>query len=622
MLLFIYNDFRIDLTHLKVTFTELNPWFQEDLSSEYSFPFEMALDDWKKIADFSNYNAIGSQRNFSGKLYRDGDISDATLKIHEQRGQYVSGIIYAGLDVLTVFDVQLSELPLDNFPVVNLKQHAQTVITKTFPEVNYNFPMVHTDKYDPENEDFHNFEKVLNKYGTGQFIENVLELESNLDQIRNIMQPMPYLMYVVKKGFEYAGFTLQGDIITDPDFKRCLIVKDGEYFNLATKEVIPLRLMVTEYQQEFPINNIAHVFYRKEITVAKKGDYILSGNIYAVQFLGAPLVTASSLTVDIQLSSGSAVSTLFNRFVANDYASARVMTDYDFNIDLNLSLEAGDRIIFTKLEAKRDQEPSITPDYPEACSLDLTPVRYRNPDGSPIISLLDLNQINLAKVVPDMSFLDLLDVLRKWKNYGMVTIGRTVVMNSIRLDRDEAIDISNFDIEEPLRTFSEEKTYELKFADGQDETYKYDSVYIDSNGSYINTYRAKKDTFPITIDALVYPVIERNGVTTAYAFDDETSKLRLVSYRPMPENGAPRCYEAPNLLIPAIFVAYYEQWLNFRINSISYQWEFIISVEKLRQISLQSLIFAYKNYHVLTEMEKERIDAFNWRVTAKSESLQ
>jgi hypothetical protein len=42
-----------------------------------------------------------------------------------------------------------------------------------------------------------------------------------------------------------------------------------------------------------------------------------------------------------------------------------------------------------------------------------------------------------------------------------------------------------------------------------------------------------------------------------------------------------------------------------RINSIEWNWDFVISVEKFREISIQTLIYAYSNYHIPSE-EKER----------------
>jgi hypothetical protein len=33
-----------------------------------------------------------------------------------------------------------------------------------------------------------------------EFLTNTLDLQSNIDSIRNIMQPLPYLMHIIKTG--------------------------------------------------------------------------------------------------------------------------------------------------------------------------------------------------------------------------------------------------------------------------------------------------------------------------------------------------------------------------------------------------------------------------------------
>lgn len=623
MLQFLYNNFSLDLTNLKVTFTDVNPWFEEELSSEYSFPFNMPIKDWQRISNYSNYNTAGLITSFVGKLYRDGDIIDATLKIQESKGEFISGIIYAGLDGLTVLDVQLKDLPLDVFNVINLKDHALEVIKKNYPDVNYNFPMIHTDKYDPDSNEFHNFEMIINKFGSGKFIENSLDLGSNIDNIRNIMQPLPYLMHVIEKGFSSFGFKLEGDILQDADFKKALIFRDGEYFETLKRENIPFRLSVTEWKLDAGIiNGKPHVYYEKEIVIEKGGDYIIKGNVIHLLYAGSFFQPACKTYANLSIISN--ITT--NLYTVNVDPVVPVLENlteiFNKDLDFTVTLKAGDKIRFDKIEPKRDSIPSETPDYPEAVSLEIIPIRYRNPDGSPIITMLDINQVDLKRVVPDMSFTDLISILRIWKNYGFIATGKTVRMDYIekKIRRDQAKDLSDFDIEEPVRVFHDERSFELKFTDGgTNEKYKYDSIFVSKQAVSVNNYRTNKNTTSISIDALYYPVVDRNGVVTAHAFDDDTSKLRLVFFRAVPVAGSPVSFDNLNLSITKIYENYYSKWLNFRVNSIAYQWDFIISVEKFREIQMQSLVYAFKNYHILTEVEKERITQTHWRVSAKSE---
>jgi hypothetical protein len=293
-------------------------------------------------------------------------------------------------------------------------------------------------------------------------------------------------------------------------------------------------------------------------------------------------------------------------------------------IDQEVSLNVGDKIKITKVEPQRDYLPSPTPDYPEAISLKLIPLRYRNSDGSPIISVLNLNKIDLTRVVPDMSFRDFVTIIKNWGNYGFVPEGKVIWMNHINpdLDRTKAIILDDFDVPEPKRTFNDNRQYELTFTDGKNnETYKYDSVLVTNTETILNNYSVDDNVSSIKIDALPLPVVTRDSITTALSFEDESSKLRVVYMRPMPEDGTPVSYNNKNVLIPNIAETKFKNWLNFRINSISWEWDFLISVEKYREIQIQSLIYAYANFHVFTETQDERISKQWWRINAKTESL-
>jgi hypothetical protein len=63
MLVFIHANFKLDLTYLSVTFTEINQWFKDDFSTETSIPFDLYLDsELSKNSGFqAHYNANQNQ---------------------------------------------------------------------------------------------------------------------------------------------------------------------------------------------------------------------------------------------------------------------------------------------------------------------------------------------------------------------------------------------------------------------------------------------------------------------------------------------------------------------------------------------------------------------------------
>lgn len=625
MLVFTHSDFQLDLTYLNVTFTEINQWFKDDFSTEQSFPFDLYLDsELTKNSGFqAHYNANKNKTSYVGILGKDGETVSAVLTFQSIKGKVISAIIKAGIDNFPSFDKKLSELNLEKKIVVDIIEEAKAVIKKGYPETNYNFPMIHTDKYDPTNSDWHGFQKIINHYSGGQFLTNVLG-EEDIDEIKNIMQPLPFLMHVIKTAVEDGGYTLGGDILNDTELSKALVFRDGDYYRRLSEDEIPLISKNNEWTSSYGlINAREHVNFNKEFTIEKKGDYVLTGLISSAYFSQGTSRT-SKLYISIEKETSSGVSQLW----AIDYLSYnRLFPDHivelSFDIDIDISFEIGDIIRIKKIEVRRDQTPSLTPDYPEAISLTLTPTRFYNPDGSPILSVLNLNEIDLTRVVPDMTVRELISTIKNLKNYEFIPDGNIIYMNLIenKLNRDTAVNIEDFDVEEPERNYHDDREYELSFTDGKsNDTYKYDSVLVTQDGFIINDYVAKSTVNSIRIDVLPLPVVKRNDITTAFSFEDASSKLRLVFMNPVTV-GTPVTFWNENITIPKIRENNYSKWLDFRINSIEWNWEFIISVEKFREITIQTLVYAYKNYHILSEVEKERLDKSWWRITAKTESL-
>ena len=636
MLVFIHNNFKIDLTYLKVTFSDVNQWFKDDFSTEISLPFDFYLDsELSKSSGFeAHYNSVGRTSLFTGVLDKDGVLVDAQLKFENITGKKVSAIIKAGIENFPSFDKKLSELPLEQKEVLDLKADALNTIGKIYPETNYNFPMIHTDKYNTS-EDFHGFEKIINKYVNGAYVENILDTESQVDTIKNILQPLPYKMHVLKAGIEAGGYTLEGDILNDKDLNEGLLFRDGSYFVANSKSEVPIVYNNDQYNfLAYQDNSFQYVTFEKEITVERKGDYLIFGSIFSLVYTARrnpawshDRYRCSKLLIKIEKISSGISTTLFNFWMdrQKDGTSNLMLEVREDEIDIPVSFNQGDIIKITKTEPKRDYIPSNTPEYPEAISLSLIPLRYRNPDNTPILQVLPLNEINLTRVVPEITFKDYVTAIKNWGNYGFVPYGKVIRMDLIdpQLDRNAAVDLSDLDIPEPRCTLHDTRKFEVAFSDGKSsDKYKYDSVLVSKDETIINNYPPSDNYSQIKIDALPLPVVTRDNISTALTFEDETAKIRVVYMKRMPTGGSPVSYENTNVQIPKVVQTRFLKWLNFRINSIGWEWEFTISASKFSEITLQTLIYAYQNYHILTELQKERINKTWWLVTAKTESLE
>lgn len=630
MLQFIHSNFKIDLTHLEVIFTEVNQLFSDEFSNEFSFPFDFPInEDFAKNMGFNiHVNGVNDSISFSGTLDRDGILIDATLSIDKVVGLFASATISAGKSNFPNFSKKLPELPLENFTVSNIADHALTIIEKDYPEVNYDFRMVHTDKYDPESQDFFSFGKIINHYASGAFFQNYID-SGNIDQILNIIQPFPYLMYVLKKAIEDAGYTLEGDILTDSDLNRALLFKDAEYYAKTSGDSIDLSILTTDFSSiEYTLNGKEHVYYTKSVTIDKKGLYKISGGTVCLSYW-KPFVPGTAIITDLMLKvtkiSGSTSTVLYNLSATHNYNAPSFDTIIKTkNIDVNVNLEVGDIIKVEKIEPRRSNvSDNPTPYYPEAVTLDIFPLRYYYPDGSPILITTNFDKIDLKLCVPNVTVSELIKFIKDSKGYKFIPDGNVVYMNKIKptIDRQTAVDLKMSEIENPERVYDKKKSFEMTFQDmNANEKYKYDTAYFDKSGLKINVYEKQNDTVPITINGLPLPVIERQGIRTAYALDDAPDKIRLIFRNPLGD-GLPVTFWNENFTTPKLLENDLMEWLQFRIDSVKYQWESIVSVEKMREININSLIYAYSNYHLMTELEKERIDLLWWRVVFKTECL-
>jgi hypothetical protein len=72
------------------------------------------------------------------------------------------------------------------------------------------------------------------------------------------MQPLPYLMHIIKTGVNDAGFL--GEILTDADLQQALPFRDGEYYIQTAKQELPLAYKNNQYDAlEFENNSFQYV---------------------------------------------------------------------------------------------------------------------------------------------------------------------------------------------------------------------------------------------------------------------------------------------------------------------------------------------------------------------------
>jgi hypothetical protein len=589
---FIHSDFEIDLSPLAITDTTENPWFSGTYFAKYSYPFTLPLtaENDRAFGYISHFNSSGTDTLFEGIYIHGNTMEKAILELEDYQKEMSLTIRY-GLDDFPNFDKKLAELPLQILPVQNIYEHAAAVIANSWPAVNYNFPQVHIDKIDPEDgETWFYFEKIINNYKSGAFLINAVDVATEITYNRNIIQPLPYLLYLLMAGINAAGYTLHGDVLEDITLQKTLVYADLEYYKSAVQDSIEVMVPATEYESMYPVEmgynaiNIA-----KEIILQEPGRYRITGQFNMAFFNTEPLVFALIMYRE---------QVLYTRSFLTFRAPGTEVFEVDFEFDTVLD---GDPDVLKFITNCRYDEEAIVID------LSITRVFLNSQNGA-VPSIQNPNEVNLVRAVPDMLFGDLVKVVLAAKNMDLTLRGTEVWINFIQKEivTREIVDLSNVEVEYPKSKFSKGNSFLMKYQDVDSEVYKYAQVY--QNNDIISTSDFKTDdkTKEITINALPLPLLVRNGVQTAHAFASDQAKPFFVVYDGL--MGDLNLSRDPStLLIPYLHENHHKAWLSAIINSRSYNWSFTANYMELLQLTSKSRVHAYNNLHMVKSLQKTEV---------------
>ena len=240
---FITSQFVLDLSRIAISYQEENPRFKDTFFTQYSLPFEfqMNADLRLRMGNYTALNATKLKKKYDGYHVLDGRVRKGTLEILSVEGNLVSAQIDSGFEQLPNFEKKLCDLPLLRKRVPDIYAHANEIVAKKYPEVDYNFPKVVYPK-DKSQKGWELFFQFINNYGSGGFIRN----EANRNY--NIMHPMPYLLYVLKTGFADAGYELAGDILTDEDFTQQVLYSNIPYYLTTAQQEHTLTAIDPTYE--------------------------------------------------------------------------------------------------------------------------------------------------------------------------------------------------------------------------------------------------------------------------------------------------------------------------------------------------------------------------------------
>lgn len=605
---FIHTNFELDLSAFKMTDTAENPWFSGTYFTKYSFPFSIALtrDIDMAMGFLSHYNSLDAETLFDGIYVHGNNMEKAVLEVEECE-QELSVTLRYGLDDFPNFTKKLAELPLIQLQVADIYQHAKTIISQGWPAVNYNFPQIHIDKIDPESDDvWAAFEKIINNYKAGAFLENTVDTSDDITYNRNIMQPLPYLLYLLQAGFAAAGFTLKGDVLENIIIQKTLVYTDTEYYTTIAQESMTVMAMASEhdtYVEQDGAN--PHITLQRTQAIAQPGRYRITGTMRLRKRFGNRPTNAIIVSLGIKYRDV----TLFS------HSGAMINNYYDFNINETfetLSDLQEDFLVFY-YDGGYSADDMVF-------NLEINPVRLHDEGGNALASIINLNQVDLKKAVPDVTFGDLVkEVLAEYR-MDLTTIGTEIWMNYINaeMQRREVIDLSMYDVKFPKRTFSKGNSFLLKYEDVTSDTYTWAPVFQNLEGYSTSGYLTDEKTTEVPFKALPLPLLKRNNVQTAHGFIEEKTKPLWVIYNGL-VGGINVAQDPAPLSVPALHLQYHYTWLASRINATSYQWTFLAYMEQIQLLEAKSRVHAYRNIHLVKSLQKTEVkpDLFEVELTTE-----
>lgn len=606
ILKFISANLEIDLANSEVTVIEENNWFSTQFFSKYTFPVNLDITPEINIAfgDILNPASDSIITFLHGKFYYNGLEHEAVLDVEEVEGKKMSVNIRFGLEEIPNYSKKLAELPLQYLDLgeTTIYNHALSVVSKTYPEVNYNFVMVHTNKFDTESTQWAYFEGLLNKKIGINFVENEFDELENVPVNRNVMQPQPYLMHVIEKALNDAGYNFGGTFKNHPKFQHALISEISTYYTTPTADSQELYVTMPDYVNRLNLLGLNYGVYDQTITLSNKGRYKVAGNLKLRKHI-------SNSFVAIYINNQPLI------FYAMPYGE---VGSWSYQVDFNIDLPEGTvdiTVLSLQLSEFYDVEQAMLLTEETIADLTITQIAQYDESGELVSTLLAPTDIKLTECVPDMTFGELMEILKNWKNIDVDIDETTFYINSVekRLIPENVKSLVEHEVKYPKRIYTKGDSFWLKFKEITSELYSYGEIFVNQNGMSTDSFNVDDDTVEVIINALPLPIAIKNDIETADHFVDDNQALKLILYNGTvaSENKA---QDPEDILLYKVYHEDWQTWLDIRINSKGTAWSFTVSEEAIKTLNIKDHVYAYSRPQIIKSITKDLVAPGLWAV--------
>lgn len=589
---FFTEDRILDLSGQKITTQDTNSKMNDKMFSKYFFPFEIYMNEEfiNSFGDYESDDAFELENTFEGTLLFENKIHQAKLVLLSVEGKLLTGQIDFGFEDLPNFDKKLAELPLHKFSVPDIHTYARDIAGKKYPETDFNFPRMYTSKYPPDQEVWDAFDGYYNDLKTdgSEMRRNYIDEFGDIYNV-NIIHPTPHLIYVLKAGFLDAGLILEGDILTDPILAQRWIFSGTEYFSRLTQRRVGMLIYVMDYDETYknPLWPYPIGLYDRTVVIPKAGNYRLKGLVR----LETHQSGLKKSWVEFRLNN----SIIYAK-------NTSTSNDVYFDININVAANTEFKVTGVRSYGVGDTEEFLRADI---FSTDAFQEAMEGEDNGVITNL---NEVDLTRAVPDMTFGDLVNNIRNRFNYGLDVVDNVVYMN--RLGDEEPTDAKDFTMFEVSpanrkKTLLQKRSFLLRSTELDEGPQT--SMYYDKDGAFLNK-KENAETIIIESNVIILQtgVPKTNGYDTAIIKKDTEDALQLVWYDGL-NVGQNNAKNPAGAEYPELFYSHWEKWLRQRIRGYEFQWKFYCPAEEFNY-KITNHIFAFNNIHNIKTWTKDLVE--------------
>ncbi|AZA49593.1 hypothetical protein EG346_16020 [Chryseobacterium carnipullorum] len=614
---FYTNKGILDLSNVKFSTQEQNSMMSDRVFTKFFFPFVINVDDlfFQTFGDYLSDESKDVEVIIEGHLFHENKTYKAALTIENVEGYVLTGQIDYGFEEIPNFDKKLSELPYEKFKVDDIYSFAEGIVLKKWPQTNYNFPRIFTKKFVSDDiwdsfDGYYNDSTVENSLP--KMKRNYIDGSGNIFNV-NIIHPCPHPIYLLKVGFRDAGFDLLGDVLSDPDLQQRWVFSGTDYFTMKSQTRLEAKATQMDYYEDEPANLLinGHTYkmrkrkYSRSFSNLLPGNYKIKGSFRIQSFYGKIIcrITANNTVV-----------------WEHDVYYTQGFLDKVFPIDISVPLNlTSNGINFFVEYIPLNYDAS---DY-DVISFRLTSDVLTDDNASEEDTKVvnNLNEIDLSRAVPEMTFGDYVNGIKNWFNYDMDVVGTKIYMNRLGKNEPSNVqDFNEFSIKSPKKTFLQKRSFLIKFPD-LPSPYKLDSIYYDYKGVKLNGLK-NENTTEVEINGYPLPVAKPKEISAPTAIDalESSDVIGLVFYDGLID-GQNNSKNVPGCSHPELFNKNFLQWLRQRTRGVQYQWQKEVNAESFSQVKIKNHIFCNNNVHLIVSLNKDKVGDNTYQIDIVTETI-